>query len=81
MLHVVRAEYRQDYKIWVEFDEGSSGIADLTDVLWGKMFEPLKDVEKFRLFEVSPVFKTIVWQNGADLAPEALYDKAFKKAE
>jgi hypothetical protein len=45
------------------------------------MFEPLKDLEKFRLFEVSPVFSTIVWQNGADLAPETLYEKAVKKAK
>jgi hypothetical protein len=40
----------------------------------------LKDVEKFRKFEVSPVFSTIIWQNGADLAPEALYERAIKKA-
>ena len=81
MIHVVRAEYRNDYKIWVEFDEGSSGVADLADVLWGTMFEPLKDIDKFRLFEVSPVFSTIVWQNGADLAPETLYEKAVKQAK
>ena len=80
MIHVVKAEYRSEYKIWVEFDEGSSGIADLSDVLWGTMFEPLKDITKFRQFEVSPVFSTIVWQNGADLAPETLYEKAVKKA-
>jgi len=66
--------------IWVEFSDGSSGVADLSDVLWGTMFEPLKDVEKFRKFEVSPVFSTIIWQNGADLAPEALYERAIKKA-
>jgi hypothetical protein len=80
MIHVVRAEYRNDYKIWVEFDDGSSGVADLADILWGNMFEPLKDVEEFRKFEVSPLFSTIVWRNGADLAPEALYERAIKMA-
>ena len=80
MIRVVRAEYRNDYRIWVEFNDGSSGVADLSDVLWGTMFEPLKDVEMFRKFEVSPVFSTIIWQNGADLAPEALYERAIKKA-
>ena len=80
MIHVVRAEYRNDYKIWVEFDEGSSRVADLADILWGTMFEPLKDIDTFRRFEVSPIFYTIVWQNGADIAHETLYEKAVKKA-
>lgn len=79
MIHVVKAEYRSEYKIWVEFDDGASGIADLEDVLWGKMFNPLKDTALFRKFEVSSVFSTIVWQNGADLAPEALYERAIKR--
>jgi hypothetical protein len=77
MLHVTKAEYRSDYKIWVEFSDGLSGVADLHDVLWGPVFEPLQDKARFQRFTLSEVFQTIVWDNGADLAPEALYAKVL----
>ena len=49
---------------------------DFTDVLWAKVFEPLKDREIFRRFTVDSEAGTIVWENGADLAPESLYGRA-----
>jgi len=75
MLEVTRARYESGYKIWVEFNNGTSGIVDLSEVLWGPVFEPLKDVERFKRFVVSNVLHTIVWDNDADLAPEYLYEK------
>lgn len=77
MIYVTKAEYRADYEIWVEFNNGISGIADLADLLWGPVFEPLQNQDDFRKFTVSDVFRTIVWENGADLAPEALYTKVL----
>ena len=73
IVHVVEAEYIAEYKIWIKFDTGEEGEVDLTDVLWGEVFEPLKDRETFRRFTVDPEAGTLVWANGADLAPEALY--------
>lgn len=75
MIHVTKAEYIGEYKIWVEFNDGVSGIADLEDVLWGPVFEPLQDKQNFQQFKLSDVFQTLVWDNGADIAPEALYAK------
>jgi hypothetical protein len=75
MLEVVRAQYQTEYKIWLEFNDGVSGIVDLSDVLWGPVFEPLKDIEQFKRFAVSDVLHTLVWENDADLAPECLYEK------
>ena len=75
MLEVVRAEYRDGYRIWVEFNNGQSGIVDLSDALWGPMFEPLKDVQRFQRFVVSDTLHTLAWENDADLAPEYLYEK------
>ncbi|MCM2263893.1 MAG: DUF2442 domain-containing protein [Desulfuromonadales bacterium] len=80
MLHVVKAEYREQYKIWLEFSDGTKGVADLEDLLWGPVFTPLRDLDRFRKFEVSPLFHTLVWDNGADLAPEALYERAVRNA-
>jgi hypothetical protein len=72
-LHVTDAKYVKDYKVWLRFNEGSEGVADLSVALWGKVFEPLKDPSLFQRFAVSPVLHTLAWENGADLAPEYLF--------
>jgi len=73
-LHVKDAEYLHDYVIWLRFNDGAEGEIDLRDELEGEMFEPLRDLEKFQRFYVDPELETIVWENGADLAPEYLYN-------
>jgi len=78
MLEVVKARYAQGYKVWIEFNDGTSGTVDLSDVLWGPMFEPLKDIKLFKQFFISDILHTIAWENGADLAPEYLYEKLAK---
>jgi len=75
MLEVVKARYHDGYCVWVEFNDGVAGVVDLSDALWGPIFEPLKDVERFKQFEVSDVLHTLAWKNGADLAPESLHDR------
>ncbi len=78
-LEIVNAEYLEDYKIRVHLNTGEEGIVDLRDALWGPAFEPLKDLDAFRRFSVSDVLHTICWDNGADLAPEFLYEKRSKE--
>jgi hypothetical protein len=74
MLHVNQAKYLNDYRVWLAFDNGVSGVCDLLPELWGEMFEPLKDKNLFATVILDPVLKTIKWDNGADLAPEFLLE-------
>ena len=74
ILHVKEARHLHDYTIWVCFNDGIEGEINLENELEGEIFEPLKDIEKFMSFKVDPVLETIVWDNGADLAPEFLYE-------
>ncbi len=74
ILHVREAKYRHDYVIWLRFNDGAEGEIDLSDELKGEVFGPLKDIEAFKSFKVDPDLQTIVWKNGADLAPEFLYE-------
>lgn len=74
ILHVKEAKYLHDYVIWVRFNDGTEGEVDLSHELEGEMFEPLKDIQNFKSFRVDPILETIVWENGADLAPEFLYE-------
>ena len=72
---VVDAEYISDYKIKVTFDNRKERVVDCSKWLKGELFEPLKDTEYFKRFFVDGW--TISWPNGADIAPEPLYeDKA-----
>jgi hypothetical protein len=72
---VVEAEYVRDYVIHIKFADGIEGDIDLEDELDGEVFEPLKDPTYFKDFEVHPDLHTVTWPNGADFAPEFLYEK------
>lgn len=71
-LEVSSAKYLGDYKINLLFNNGESKTVDLFDKLIGKVFEPLKDKAYFQSFSIK--FNTIEWRNGADFAPEYLYE-------
>ncbi|HEX8151838.1 MAG TPA: DUF2442 domain-containing protein [Thermoanaerobaculia bacterium] len=71
--NVVEAKYLRDYVVWLKFEDGREGEVDLAEELWGPVFEPLKDVQYFRNLFVAE-YGTIAWPNGADLAPEFLYE-------
>jgi hypothetical protein len=71
---VVRAQYRGAYRIHVTFNDQSEGTIDFRRWLKGPVFEPLKDLDNFRRFFVDG--GTVAWPNGADIAPETLYDAA-----
>lgn len=77
-LHVTSAKYLEDYKVEVSFNNGRKGVADLAEALRGPIFEPLREKTKFTQFKVDEELETICWSNGADLAPEYIYFKAFK---
>jgi hypothetical protein len=74
ILHVKEAKYLRDYKIWLRFNDGAEGEVDLSGELEGEMFEPLRDADVFKCFRVDPELQTVVWENGADLVPEFLYE-------
>lgn len=72
MLHITSAHYVKEFTIWIAFDDGTEGEVNLEDSFNGPVFEPLKDVEFFSRLSVDPELATVVWPNGADLAPEFL---------
>jgi hypothetical protein len=72
MPRIKRVEPLPNYRLLVVFDDGVSGEVDLSERLFGPMFEPLRDSEAFARVELDE-FGAPCWPNGADLAPDALY--------
>lgn len=73
--NVIEARHLRDYVIWLKFEDDSEGEVDLASELWGEVFEPLKAPAYFCSFTIAE-YGTITWPNGADFAPEFLYERA-----
>ncbi len=72
MLKVIDVDYMGDYKLLVTFNDNNKKLVDLYPYLTGEVFGELLDKNKFVQFGLTRI--TIEWANGADLAPEFLYD-------
>src|SRR5690349_9845665 len=73
---IMNAEYHGDFRIRVTFNDGTQEVLDFGQWLDGPIFQPLKDRQYFRRFFVEG--GAITWPNGADIAPETLYDAATR---
>ena len=71
---VVGAEYGGEYRITITFNDGTRSTVDFRPWLQGPIFEPLQDTDYFRRFFLEG--GTVAWPNGADIAPETLYERA-----
>jgi hypothetical protein len=68
------------HRLRLTFADGRTGDVDLTERLSGPLgpvFEPLRDVGFFAQVAVDAELGTVVWPNGADLAPDVLYELAL----
>jgi hypothetical protein len=74
MHFVTNVEYEAGYKLRLRFEDGSLRVVDLKDHLDGTVFEPLKELARFRTARLNPDLDTVVWDNGADMSPDFLYE-------
>ena len=77
IVHVTSVEVLHDHVVRLGFDDGCVGELDLGPKLRGPVFEPMaSDYDLFRQVQADADLGTIVWPNGADLAPEVLHVEA-----
>ncbi|MGD0767734.1 MAG: DUF2442 domain-containing protein [Tepidisphaeraceae bacterium] len=73
MNRIVSVKAQADWTLEIVFSDGTQGVVSLKDRLFGPVFEPLKDPAFFRQARIDE-FGAVFWPNGADLAPDALYE-------
>jgi hypothetical protein len=80
MPRIISVQPLQGYRLAVHFDDGTEGVVEMQDRLFGPVFEPLQDPAVFQQVFVDE-FGAITWPNGADLAPDALHERLRNAAE
>jgi len=72
-LAITKVSYLHGYELELIFNNQEIVRVDLESELYGEIFEPLKSVSVFQQVAIDPETHTIAWPNGADFAPEFLY--------
>ncbi len=74
---VTHVSYKDGYCYYIAFDDGVAGVVDFSEYFnRGPIFEPLRDIDFFKQARIEG--GTISWPNGADIAPESLYERVTK---
>jgi Protein of unknown function (DUF2442) len=63
----------KDFQVRVEFTDGTTKEIDLQRYLHGPIFEPIRTDPQIRSVKVDPRMGTLIWDNGADIDPDVLY--------
>ena len=72
MLRITDVDYLGDYTLALTFNNDEKRVCDLKPSLSGEVFGEL--LENCKFIQYGLTRETIEWANGADFAPEFLYD-------
>lgn len=81
LVDISAVEVVAEYRLRLTFEDGVVGEIDFAARDWRGVFEPLRDPAYFARVRVDPEAGTIAWPNGADMAPEPLYEAARNVVE
>jgi hypothetical protein len=72
LVRIKTVEPLKEFKVRLEFEDGTQKVVDLEPYLSGPIFEPIRNnASVFRSVKVEG--GTIAWDNGADIDPDVLY--------
>jgi len=74
IIHITNVNVIYPYILEITFDDGHVGKVNLKKELYGPVFEPLRDPAFFAKVSVDANSQTVTWPNGADFAPDFLYE-------
>ncbi len=74
ILRIIELKVLSDFNLALKFNDGVRKRVNVLPLLNGPIFEPLRTRKNFAKAQLDPECGTVIWSNGADLAPEALYE-------
>ena len=77
ILKVIDVDFIKDFQLSLTFNNGETKTVNLENHLEGEIFEPLRDKSLFTQYALTSI--TIEWVNGADFAPEFLYELGIRQ--
>jgi len=80
IIHVTQVQVVGRSSLDLTFDDGTRKRINLGRELYGPMFEPLRDAAYFAQAYLDANSRTVTWPNGADFAPDFLYQYAPEEA-
>lgn len=78
---IKKIQYKGDYIYHLLFEDKREGELNFKPFLWGEAFEILRDQKFFKKAFIDKTTGTITWPNGADIAPETIYEKIASKTQ
>ena len=76
MLEVTKFALQGDYIVFVEFNDGFSGVINFKEELENDHREIIRELLNLELFNTVKLgLDTLCWDNGVDFAPEYLYEQ------
>ena len=76
MLGVTKVLLQSDYTVFIEFNDGQSGVINFKGLLENDhraIVRELLNLENFKTAKLG--LHTLCWDNGVDFAPEYLYEQ------
>jgi len=80
LIKVIYAELKNDYYVYVEFNNGVKGTIDFEKILRNDHREIVRELLNKGLFKTVKVnLNTLCWDNEVDFAPDYLYEQIKAK--
>jgi hypothetical protein len=70
---IVEVQPEPEYKVWLRFEDGVEGEADLSVLVGRGVLKAWEEPGAFFKVFIDPETDTIAWPGGIDLCPDSLY--------
>lgn len=77
-IKIIACKAQPDYRVWVRFEDGLEGEADLRELVGQGVFEAWNSIDFFNQVKVDPRTDTLSWGEEIDLDPYVLREKVEK---
>lgn len=72
---IVKCKPQENYKLWIQFDDGLAGVVDLKKLAGKGVFSAWNSIDFFNTVYIDKKTDTVAWGEDLDLDPYVLRDQ------